>query len=186
MRHPISQSKKEETKKTRGRRRRHHQMVGVCVCIFEQKKKQRQCHVLFIFHEFSGTHPSIPILNMLSVMLCVHASVPSRSVQSSSAQANDTKKTFPMMAIQPPSPPHNEISSFFFFPRKPPRSGRTFYIQQMLGLFFNAFMIIIIVRRHHTIFTSSSQKEMASYPPKWPGCQSTWQDSAKQKQIWHY
>lgn len=163
----------------------------MCVCVSLNKRKNSANAMFCSFSmNFPGTHPSIPILNMLSVMLCVHACMHrSRPVQSSSAQPRPTirkKKTFPMTAIQPPSPPHNEILLSFFFSRKPPRSVRTLYIQQMLGLFFNAFMIIIIVRRHHTIFTSSSQKEMASYPPKWPGCQSTWQDSAKQKQIWHY
>jgi len=162
------------------------------VCIFEQKKNSANAMFCSFSMNFSGTHPSIPILNMLlSVMLCVHACmhrsrpVPFSPVQLRPGQRYEKQKhsndgdSTTITTTQ-------RISSFFFFPRKPPRSGRTFYIQQMLGLFYNAFMIIIIVRRHHTIFTSSSQKETASYPPKWPGCQSTWQDSAKQKQIWHY
>lgn len=139
MRHPIPQSKKEETKKTQGRRRRHHQMVGVCVCIFEQKKKQRQCHVLFILHEvFRDTsiypHPEHAVCHV--VCACMHASVPSRSVQLSPAQANDTKsKNIPNDGDSTTITTTQRNSSFFFFPRKPPRSGRTFYIQQMLGLF---------------------------------------------------
>lgn len=140
MRHPISQSKKEETKKTQGRRRRHHQMVGVCVCIFEQKKKQRQCHVLFILHEvFRDTsiypHPEHAVC--LSCCVCMHACigpVPFSPVQLSPGQRYE-KKNHSNDGDSTTITTRQRNSSFFFFSRKPPRSGRTFYIQQLLGLF---------------------------------------------------